>query len=83
MKLKDLLHSISPEVRRLSSKEEFKLSREIIRLRVKNGYDQKDFSQLCSIEHKKLVLMEFASESYGVEDYEEVLEKIKKVVTKF
>mgnify|MGYP000004331887 CR=1 FL=1 len=67
-----------PELRRIISTEQFKLSEELMDLRFELSFSEQDMAQIIDISLQEYLQMEFAMEDIPIEKYRTALEKVRK-----
>lgn len=67
-----------PELRRIISTEQFKLSEELMDLRFELSFSEQDMAQIIDISLQEYLQMEFAMEDILIEKYRTALEKVRK-----
>lgn len=67
-----------PELRRIISTEQFKLSEELMDLRFELSFSEQEMAQIIDISLQEYLQMEFAMEDIPIEKYRTALEKVRK-----
>ena len=67
-----------PELRRIISTEQFKLSEELMDLRFELSFSEQNMAQIIDISLQEYLQMEFAMEDIPIEKYRTALEKVIK-----
>ena len=67
-----------PELRRIISTEQFKLSEELMDLRFELSFSEQNMAQIIDISLQEYLQMEFAMEDIPIEKYRTALEKVRK-----
>ena len=67
----------SPELKRIISTEQFKLSEELMDLRFELSFSEQEMAQIIDISLQEYLQMEFAMEDIPIENYRTALEKVR------
>ena len=69
-----------PELKRIISTEQFKLSEELMDLRFELSFSEEEMAQIIDISLQEYLQMEFAMEDISIEKYRTALEKVRKYI---
>ena len=69
-----------PELKRIISTEQFKLSEELMDLRFELSFSEQEMAQIIDIPLQEYLQMEFAMEDIPIEKYRTALEKARKYI---